>query len=245
MRHDQPDEADDPGHRHAAPHRQPDAEDQPAEHAARHHPERTRGGISQCQRIQSAGGLPQAGDTQQRQRGGEIDVGPAAIGQRAHQPGDDLAHRKGIGGKADGKARQRPGKACDHQARQREEGDPAGAARYQRQQRHGAPCADQREERQQVGRGGIAEPEARHRPQRRARRDAEQAGIGERIAQIALHGRPGRAQPCADRDRQHGARQPQLGKDHSGIGRARRVQPDTARQQREREGEREQAEKEP
>ena len=48
---------------------------------------------------------------------------------------------------------------------------------------------------------------------RRAGSDPEQAGIGQRIAQIALHRRTRRAQPRTHRDREQGARQAQFGDD--------------------------------
>ena len=45
---------------------------------------------------------------------------------------------------------------------------------------------------------GDAEEDAQHRAERRHRGDAERAGIGERIAQVALHRCPGEAQRRAD-----------------------------------------------
>ena len=71
-------------------------------------------------------------------------------------------------------------------------------------------AADERERRQQKGEVVIAEVQRKHRTERRARRDAEETRVGERIAQVALHRGAGEAECSADDDRQHRSRQAQL-----------------------------------
>ena len=62
---------------------------------------------------------------------------------------------------------------------------------------------------------GDAEEDAQHRAERRHRGNAERAGIGERIAQVALQRCPGEAQRRADRDTEQRPRQSQLEQDRA------------------------------
>ena len=232
MRHDQPDEPDDARHRDAGANGRSDPRNQQPQQAVGIDPQRPGDRFAQRQRIERAAAAPQHCHPQHHQRRGHPDIAPAAIGQRAVEPHDDLAHCKGIGRHADCQCGQRPGKAGDHQPGEREQRDPSGPAGNRGQQRHGAARADQREGGEQIGRSGIAEPQRGDRAQCRARRDTEQARIGQRIAQIALHGRAAHAQPGAHDDRQHSAGQAQFGEDQRGIGRACGVEPHPPRQQR-------------
>ena len=60
--------------------------------------------------------------------------------------------------------------------------------------------------------------DAEHDGERRAGRDAEQAGVGERVAGVALHQRAGDAEADADHDREHGAGDAQLVDDGRLVG---------------------------
>ena len=65
--------------------------------------------------------------------------------------------------------------------------------------------------------GGEAPVEGDHGPQAGGGGDAEQAGIGERIAQRALQDRSGQAKGAADQQREEGAGEADLGEDQ-GVG---------------------------
>ena len=77
--------------------------------------------------------------------------------------------------------------------------------------------ADEREPHVALGSGDPEQPDRGHHGGRRPGVDAEQAGIGERVARQRLHQRAGQAERHADHEPEQRARQPDLGHDR-GVG---------------------------
>ncbi len=147
----------------------------------------------------------------------EQHVGHALVLDRAHEPIDDLGERERIGREIHGERRERDREIRDGDAREDEREKARALARKEmerergeRRARHGGQGQRQRKPR--------AEPEIKRDDgaQARARRDADDAGLGQRIAEEALQRRAARAERGADEEREQRARQPDLAHDDGG-----------------------------
>jgi hypothetical protein len=110
--------------------------------------------------------------------------------------------------------------------RQRHRGRSAAAEGTDREHRQRAQQRAGKAEPDKAQQRGDAEGVDRQdHGQRRALRDTEDAGIGDRIAGVALHQRARQAQRRAREDTDHGARHPELADDQVVFGAGGREQP--------------------
>ena len=137
------------------------------------------------------------------------DTAPGGAAEAAHRPEDDGAELGVVGDEGDERD-PGAGKGIERDPGENE-GDDFGAAVLagERVAEEGeGHAADEGED----GGGpaaedGEAQPEGEHRAERRAVGDADQGGIGERIAEHALQGRARDRQGGADHDAEQDARQ--------------------------------------
>ena len=206
----QADEPDRAGHRGRRAHRQADPQHRQQPGPVEVHAEAERLGLAQRQRIDRPAQGREQGQADQDERRGQGDVIPALLRQRSQHPQPRLIGRVGAGGEVQRQGEERAHQAGDRRARQDQGQGPASAeGKGQRAGRHGSGQAQQRG--RQRKRRGQAKIDRDHRAQRRPAGHAQQAGLGQRVAQQALQHSAGQPQRRAHQDRQDGAGQPQLG----------------------------------
>jgi hypothetical protein len=217
--HGQPDEPDRPGDRHRPAGAAHDAHR--GEAPGEGHPlaERPRDVLAEGQRVERAPG--QEGehhpDHQERRRPRQhLQV---ATGERADHPepegvqgaGVEQRHRRGQRGEQGG--HRRPRQRQGHRARRRPARRPEGVDDHRRHRR-----PEQGEPRVPGHARDAQDVDRRHHGERRAGLDAEDAGIGERVARHALDHGARDAQRRADRDPDERPRQPELPDGDVGVG---------------------------
>ena len=199
MRHDQADEADDAGHgrrradaeRRAGHHLEPRAAEIDAEAAGRV--------LAQRQRIERAAEQQQQGDAGQHERRRQPHLRQAAVGQRAHQPEHHLHRRERVLRQVE---RQRDRARWRCSTRRGRRGSASPARRALPASATTASIATAAPTSAPSGKASASacdkpEMDGQHGAQRRAARDADQARLGQRIAQIALQRRAGQARATA------------------------------------------------
>ena len=172
-------------------------------------PERLRTDFAECQCIEG----PPAQENQYGAGGdhrrGEAQIVEASIGKRAEHPAHDFACGPRTGRQRQHQGNTGYGERAENDAREHERERARRQAREQEQREHAEHRAGDAAQRQyRRMQAGDAEENTQYRAERRHRRNAERAGVGERIAQIALQRRAGETERSADHDAEQGARQP-------------------------------------
>ncbi len=142
---------------------------------------------------------------------GQQDMAHAAVFQRAQQPEGDLERCEGVRGQVHRERRARAGEAGHGEAgedQQKQGGSPT--CHRDKQRDRGEGPEDRRDGQTERERGVQTQRQGRDRGEGGGLRGAEKRGLRQRIAQQALHGGAGKAQDRADREREDGARQPDL-----------------------------------
>ena len=160
---------------------------------------------------------------------------PQGAVERPELPEDDLLAVRGAR-REEHEGEAGAGEGVDGDAGE-EEGDDLGAAVRAGDDVHEQRRAESAEEREHrdavVAEGREPERDRDRRAERRARRDADDAGLGERVAEDRLHDRPRGGEGGADDERHDDAREPhdpQRRLDHGVVGRPRVRDPDRPQQ---------------
>ena len=169
----------------------------------------------------------------------------AAVVERAEHPEHHLDRGERVRRQVEGKRRQHAGEAGDRRSGQDQRHRAAARAgqqqNRQRGQRGAGEPADRQRQRERRGRAGV---DRNHRSEGSAAGDAQQAGLGQWIAQISLQRGAGEPEHGADQGCEHGPRQPDLAEDQPGRGTiARQAEAGRPDEQRCDQGDREQARK--
>ncbi len=209
-------------------------------------------GLAEQQAVEGPGQRRQHEGDDQRERRHRQHLGPARAGQAAQHPQREVAQLAVVAGEGD-EARQRGCEGAERDAGQQQRaGGELALARHQQHQGGGGGKAaaeggdGQRIDAERLGPGrgkAVAQRDGRHRRQRRAGGDADQPGIGKRIAEHALHhrARDGErgAHECAEQQaRQADVDQHELLAGGRGVGVAAGEAPDHAGQGGERDARR-------
>ncbi|KAG0950960.1 hypothetical protein G6F31_013720 [Rhizopus arrhizus] len=224
VRHHQANEADRTGKGHRRAHQQRSERDQAATGAGHIQAEVLRLAFAQRQHVEGRGQPLQREHADREQRHHRCHIGPVGACQRTHLPEHQrlqFAFAGNVGQEADQRRAERG--HCD--ADQQQRGIATALARARQRvgqadrQRAANECGDRH---QPTRRTGSAEHDGGHRTQRRALADANDARIGQGIAEQALQAGPGHRQRRADHRPQQRTRDAQL-PDHGQVTTADRL----------------------